>query len=49
MASTRDSHFDMNFVFPNGLDSDSYSNFDIAFSLTGIDGTELKDDDLRYG
>ena len=49
MTSTRDSHFDMNFVFPDDLGSNSFSNFDIAFSLTGVGGTKLVDDDLRYG
>ena len=26
-----------------------YSKFDLAISLTGHDGTQLADDDLRYG
>ena len=39
MTSSRDSYFDMNFQFPNDLESDRYSKFDLAISLTGHDGT----------
>ena len=49
MTSSRDSYFDMDFVFPNNLTSKKYSNFDLAFSLTGPDGTKLTDNDPRYG
>ena len=49
MTSTRDSYFDMNFVFPNDVAGNEYNNFNVAFSLTGKDGTALTDDDHRYG
>ena len=49
MTSSRDSYFDDDFVFPNDLDDKQYSNFNMAFSLTGADGTLPFDADLRYG
>ena len=49
MTSTRDSYFDEDFVFPYDMEGDEYNNFNVAFSLTGKDGTALTDYDPRYG
>ena len=45
MQSSRDSHYDMNFLFPDDLGADEQSNlipkFDFAYGLTGVDGNYL--------
>ena len=53
MASTRDSHYNMNFVFPDDIETNEHgkfiTKFDLAFGLTGVDGQYLNDTDPRYG
>ena len=53
MESTRDSYYDMNFVFPDNLsentDGEQIPKFDLAFGLTGVDGAYLNFTDPRYG
>ena len=53
MQSSRDSYYDMTFLFPDDLDADQQSTlspkFDFAFGLTGVDGEYLDSVDPRYG